>query len=50
MIWNVLDYPAIVIPVSRVDESVDAKRQRDKFYNEYDEANYNSCKSDARLD
>ena len=42
--WNLLDYPALVFPVSEVDPDVDV---RDKGYtptNEHDQYNYNLCK------
>ncbi|KAJ7751252.1 amidase signature domain-containing protein, partial [Mycena maculata] len=40
MAWNLLDYPALVIPVSKVDQELDAKQPRDAFYTGRDRANY----------
>ena len=42
--WNLLDYPALVFPVSKADPDVDA---RDEGYfpgNEQERYNYNGCK------
>ena len=44
MIWNGLDYPACVFPVSKVDQVLDVKRPRDKFLSKADEYFYNLCK------
>ncbi|KAJ7887502.1 general amidase [Mycena olivaceomarginata] len=38
--WNLLDYPALVIPVSQVDQELDAKQPREDFYTADDRANY----------
>lgn len=43
MIWNTLDYPALVVPVSRVDQSLDVKKSAHQFYNKLDKANYELC-------
>ncbi|KAJ7675379.1 general amidase [Mycena rosella] len=40
MTWNLLDYPAVVIPVSKVDQSLDMKQPREKFYTPEDQENY----------
>jgi len=40
MSWNLLDYAALVIPVSKVDQSLDVKQPRDKFYTKEDRENY----------
>ncbi|RDB19727.1 Acetamidase [Hypsizygus marmoreus] len=40
LVWNVLDYPALVIPVSRVDQELDTKQPAHKFLSEDDKANY----------
>ncbi|TFK38849.1 amidase signature domain-containing protein [Crucibulum laeve] len=40
MIWNVLDYPALVIPVSKVDQTLDTKQSAHTFYGTEDQANY----------
>ncbi|KAJ8083720.1 hypothetical protein PM082_002486 [Marasmius tenuissimus] len=42
MIWNALDYAALVIPVSKVDQKLDVKRERSAFYNDDDKAHYES--------
>ncbi|KAK0466411.1 general amidase [Desarmillaria tabescens] len=39
-IWNVLDYTALVIPVSKVDSCLDAKKPPHKFYSDRDRENY----------
>ena len=44
MVWNGLDYPACVFPVSKVDPTLDVKQPRDKFLSEADESVYNMCK------
>ncbi|KAJ6575357.1 general amidase [Mycena capillaripes] len=40
MSWNLLDCPSLVIPVSKVDQSLDVKQPRDKFYTTDDRENY----------
>ena len=45
IVWNVLDYPSLVIPTgSHVDESLDVKKPALQFYNDLDKANYELCK------
>ncbi|KAF7762070.1 hypothetical protein Agabi119p4_8663 [Agaricus bisporus var. burnettii] len=39
-VWNILDYPAIAIPVTTVDPILDVKRERSSFYNEDDRTNW----------
>ncbi|KAK0500608.1 general amidase [Armillaria luteobubalina] len=39
-IWNVLDYTALVLPVSKVDGFLDAKKPPHRFYSERDRKNY----------
>ena len=41
--WNLLDYPALVFPVSRVDPKVDVIDEGYKPMNEKDEFNYKLC-------
>lgn len=41
--WNLLDYPALVFPVSRVDPQVDVVDDHYKALNEKDEFNYKLC-------
>ncbi|KAJ3998567.1 amidase signature domain-containing protein [Lentinula boryana] len=41
MVWSVLDYSTLVIPVSRVDPAIDMVKAPHEFYNEEDKANYN---------
>ena len=43
MIWNVLDYASLAIPVSKVDKSIDVKQPRDTFLNDGDRTNYELC-------
>ncbi len=41
--WNLLDYPALVFPVSKVDSKLDLAEEGYKPMNEQDEFNYNLC-------
>lgn len=41
--WNALDYPALVIPVSKVNPSLDFKRLRQDFLSKSDKENYDLC-------
>jgi amidase len=44
MIWNALDYTALVLPTGlSVDPVLDAKKPAHTFYNSLDKANYNFC-------
>ena len=38
--WNILDYPALVFPVTKVDTAVDSVDEAYKPMNEKDEYNY----------
>ncbi|KAI9063035.1 general amidase [Trametes sanguinea] len=38
IIWNTLDYPALVIPVTAVDTQVDVKPNRESFWSDEDRA------------
>jgi len=49
MIWNALDYPALSLPVSRVDATLDMKKPAHTFYNNIDKANYELCLSSVSL-
>ncbi|KAI0033140.1 general amidase [Vararia minispora EC-137] len=40
-VYNVLNYPSLIFPVTKVDPAVDVKRSAHKFFNEDDEAWYN---------
>jgi len=40
MIWNVVDYPAVVFPVTTVDPAVDVKKPPHKFLSEIDRQVY----------
>ncbi|KAF5384166.1 hypothetical protein D9615_003363 [Tricholomella constricta] len=40
MIFNTLDYPALVIPVSKVDQVLDQKKPVHEFLSKEDQANY----------
>lgn len=40
LVWNVLDYTATVVPVTRVSQTLDAKRSRETFYCDADRENY----------
>ncbi|KAF7347635.1 Amidase domain-containing protein [Mycena venus] len=37
---NLLDYPAMIIPVTKVDQALDVKQPRQQFYNVDDRENY----------
>lgn len=43
MVWNGLDYPTCIFPVSKVDQILDVKQPRDKFLSKADEYYYNLC-------
>ncbi|KAK7038032.1 amidase domain-containing protein [Favolaschia claudopus] len=40
MVWNLLDCPAMVIPVSKVDQAQDVKQPRTEFHSADDKENY----------
>lgn len=44
-IWNGLDYPAAVFPVTTVDPVVDVKKPPHKFLSEADKQVYELCLS-----
>jgi amidase len=46
-IWNGLDYPAAVFPVTTVDPVVDVKKPPHKFMTETDKQVYELCPSTA---
>ena len=41
--WNTLDYPACVFPVTRVDPVLDAARPPHDFIDDRDKENYEYC-------
>lgn len=43
MVWNGLDYSALVFPVTKADPSIDVKQTRDKFFSEADKYFYELC-------
>ena len=44
MVWNVLDYTALVLPTGlSVDPVLDAKEPAHIFYNDLDKKNYDFC-------
>ena len=43
-VFNALDYPSCVFPVTRVDPVIDAKKPPHQFLSKSDEENYNLCK------
>ncbi len=43
VVWSILDCPACIVPVSKVDPTLDAKRARDSFFTDRDRQNWNSC-------
>ena len=42
--WNLLDYPALVFPVSKVNPEIDSVEESYKPMNEQDEHNYKLCR------
>ncbi|TFK99720.1 general amidase [Pterulicium gracile] len=42
MVWNVLDYPVVVLPVTRVDQRLDVRRERSEFLGAMDREVYES--------
>lgn len=40
MVWNLLDYTALVVPVTKVDQTLDVKTHRELFHNDADRANW----------
>jgi hypothetical protein len=42
--WNLLDYPALAFPVSKVDSNVDLKEKRFEPMSDLDKVNYELCK------
>ena len=44
IVWNTLDCPSIVVPVTKVDASKDQKLPPHEFRNPDDEAIFNLCK------
>ncbi|KAG6840840.1 hypothetical protein C0991_003787 [Blastosporella zonata] len=43
LVWNVLDYPALVIPVSKVDQTLDAQRAPHDFLSDMDKLVHELC-------
>lgn len=48
--WNLLDYPALVFPVTKVDPSVDMIQDDYMPLNDLDEFNYKLCRYPCRLE
>ena len=42
-VWNVLDYPALVIPISKVDPNLDKPKPAHVFLSKADEEHYETC-------
>ena len=42
-VWNGLDYPACVIPVTQVDPVLDVPQTRSKFISDADRENHDLC-------
>ncbi|KAJ8456761.1 hypothetical protein ONZ45_g18588 [Pleurotus djamor] len=40
MVWNAMDYSAIVVPVCKADPTIDIKKPLDRFLSEQDKENY----------
>ena len=39
-VWNLLDYPALVVPLDKVDKKVDVKGKRRRYMNDIDKENW----------
>ncbi|GJJ09663.1 hypothetical protein Clacol_003887 [Clathrus columnatus] len=50
MIWNALDYPAMVLPVVKVDATLDKVRPPHQFLSEEDKTNYESYNPETFTD
>lgn len=44
-VWNLLDYPAAVFPVDKVDKGVDQRYEREDYMSGTDEREWEKCKS-----
>jgi amidase len=42
-VWNALDYPAATFPVTTVDPTLDTKKSRHVFYDDFDKGIYDMC-------
>jgi hypothetical protein len=42
-VWNALDYPAAIFPVTTVNPNLDAKKPRQSFYDDFDKGVYEMC-------
>lgn len=42
--WNLLDYPAVSFPVTKVDKEMDKDEKRENFLGEVDRENWDLCK------
>jgi hypothetical protein len=42
-VWNTLDYPAAVFPVTTVDSALDGKEPPHSFYDDFDKTVYEMC-------
>jgi hypothetical protein len=49
VIWNALDYPAAVFPVTTVDSAIDVKKPPHTFLSETDKRVYELCSSCVSL-
>lgn len=43
LIWNALDYPALIIPVTKVDPALDKVKPPHQFLSDEDKANHEFC-------
>jgi amidase len=48
-VWNALDYPAAILPVSTVNPELDTKRPPHQFLSPDDEKNYNFCEPHSTM-
>ena len=44
IVWNTLDYPGLVFPVTTVNPELDPPKPAHDFLSEYDKENYELCK------
>ena len=45
MVWNGMDYPACVFPVTKADPAIDVKQPRETFLSDADKFCYSQCES-----
>lgn len=48
LVWNALDYPAAIFPVTTIDPTLDAKTPPHEFYDDLDKKIYEMCEYSTR--